>query len=110
MTGREGTNRRWTKSKPVKYLEESDPSTLPSSWPGLTRPSKHLPSAAGCPAQSPNLDPGTGMTIRVTSNEVWFEMTTSQQDVNMMDYEKIGEISVAKVLHDFVSGEVLPGT
>jgi malate synthase len=27
-----------------------------------------------------------------------------------MDYEKIGEISVAKVLRDFISGEVLPGT
>ncbi|MGH6820360.1 MAG: hypothetical protein ACREDU_05795, partial [Methylocella sp.] len=30
--------------------------------------------------------------------------------VNMMDYEKIGEISVAKILRDFIGDEVLPGT
>src|ERR1700732_3929549 len=28
----------------------------------------------------------------------------------MMDYEKIGEISVAKILRDFIGDEVLPGT
>ena len=28
----------------------------------------------------------------------------------MMAYEKIGEISVAKVLRDFIRDEVLPGT
>ena len=27
-----------------------------------------------------------------------------------MDYEKIGEISVAKILRDFIGDEVLPGT
>ncbi|MGH6863756.1 MAG: malate synthase G, partial [Methylocella sp.] len=30
--------------------------------------------------------------------------------VNMMDYELIGEISVAKILRDFIGDEVLPGT
>ena len=30
--------------------------------------------------------------------------------MNMMDYEKIGEISVAKILRDFIGDEVLPGT
>jgi hypothetical protein len=30
--------------------------------------------------------------------------------LNMMDYEKIGEISVAKILRYFISDEVLPGT
>ncbi len=30
--------------------------------------------------------------------------------MNMMAYEKIGEISVATVLHDFIRDEVLPGT
>src|ERR1700730_4066726 len=30
--------------------------------------------------------------------------------VNMMDYEKIGEIRVAKILRDFIGDEVLPET
>jgi malate synthase len=37
-------------------------------------------------------------------------MTSLQQHVNAMGYEKIGEIRVAKILRDFVDGEALPGT
>ena len=44
----------------------------PPSWPGLTRPSKHPPFVVGCPAQSPGFNSGSGATIRVTANEVWY--------------------------------------
>jgi malate synthase len=37
-------------------------------------------------------------------------MSSSQQDMSRMDYEKIGGIRVARALRDFIGTEVLPGT
>ncbi|HMF05793.1 MAG TPA: malate synthase G, partial [Methylocella sp.] len=37
-------------------------------------------------------------------------MSSSQQDMSRMDYEKIGGIRVARTLRDFIGTEVLPGT
>jgi hypothetical protein len=39
-----------------------------------------------------------------------FSAIRPHDGLNMMAYEKIGEISVAKILRDFIGGEVLPGT
>jgi hypothetical protein len=39
-----------------------------------------------------------------------FSAIRPHDGLNMMAYEKIGEISVAKILRDFVCDEVLPGT
>jgi hypothetical protein len=35
----------------IPALEKNNPSALPMSWPGLTRPSILMPSIVGCPAQ-----------------------------------------------------------
>src|SRR5579883_1269202 len=42
--------------------------------------------------------------------ESWFEMTSLQQKMGPVAYEKIGGISVAKSLFSFVNDEALPGT
>jgi hypothetical protein len=56
----------------IPTLEERAPSNRPPNVMAGLDPAIHTPTLGGwMPRPIPGLDPGTGMTIRVTTYEVW---------------------------------------